>query len=259
MVLCEGPVWWNPGCLPAPRPRMKKTKTSQSPAPRPTRPRASWGSSTWAPTRSGCSSPNSRAIHSFHVITQQKETVRLGQGEFRKEQKLTPEAMDRAVLVCRQFVHVAHSHGAREVVAVATSACREATNRVQFLARLRRETRLDVRVISGKEEARLIYLGVASGVYLGSKRALIIDIGGGSTEVIVGGQHDYEFLDTLKLGGPAALFDFLRGQQHRPGPPRALPQDAGVRPQRRGAHASEIGVLRGRRGDRQLGHDPQPR
>lgn len=59
---------------------------------------------------------------------------------------------------------------------------------------------IDVRVISGKEEARLIYLGVASGLNLGEKRAVFIDIGGGSTEVIVGNQQQYEFLDSLKLG-----------------------------------------------------------
>ena len=55
-------------------------------------------------------------------------------------------------------------------------------------------------VISGLEEARLTYLGVASGVRIGNHQALFIDIGGGSTEIIRGDQYDYYFLDSLTWG-----------------------------------------------------------
>lgn len=137
--------------------------------------------------------------HSFTVISQQKEVVRLGEGEFR-DRHLQPQAIRRAVLVCSQFVQMARAHEAAEIIAVATSASREAANQAAFVRRLNREAQLDVRVISGKEEARLIYLGVVSGLNLGDKRALFIDIGGGSTEVIVGNQSQHDFLDSLKLG-----------------------------------------------------------
>jgi exopolyphosphatase/guanosine-5'-triphosphate,3'-diphosphate pyrophosphatase len=139
------------------------------------------------------------ADHSYTIISQQKETVRLGEGEFRAHQ-LQPQAMRRATLVCSKFADMARAHDAEAIVAVATSASREASNQAAFLRRLQREAGLDVRVISGKEEARLIYLGVASGTNLGDRRALFIDIGGGSTEVIVGTQSQYDFLDSLKLG-----------------------------------------------------------
>ncbi|HVW02726.1 MAG TPA: Ppx/GppA phosphatase family protein [Planctomycetaceae bacterium] len=165
--------------------------------------------------------------HSYSVISQQKEVVRLGEGEFREHQ-LQPGAMRRAVLVCSKFVEMAHAHGAESVIAVATSASREAANQGIFLKMLRREADLDVRVISGKEEARLIYLGVASGANLGNRRALFIDIGGGSTEVIVGTQQQYDFLDSFKLGairlttlffdsddrGPVTLKQYQRLQRH---------------------------------------------
>lgn len=137
--------------------------------------------------------------HSFSVISQQKEVVRLGEGEFR-DGHLQPQAIRRAVLVCSQFVQMAKAHEASEIVAVATSASRDASNQGVFLRRLNREAGLDCRVISGKEEARLIYLGVASGLNLGEKRALFIDIGGGSTEVIIGTQSQHDYLDSLKLG-----------------------------------------------------------
>ena len=157
--------------------------------------------------------------HSFSVISQQKEVVRLGEGEFRDRQ-LQPAAIRRAVLVCSQFVQMAHAHGAQEIVAVATSASREATNQAAFLRRLNREAHLDVRVISGKEEARLIYLGVASSINLGEKRALFIDIGGGSTEVIIGTQSQHDFLDSLKLGAIRLTSQFFQ------------PNDVGAVPER---------------------------
>ena len=137
--------------------------------------------------------------HSYATLTQQKEIVRLGEGEF-VDQYLQPAAMDRAILVCRKFAELSRSYGAEEIVAITTSAARDAINQADFLRRLRREAALDVRVISGKEEARLIYLGVSSGVHLGDKQAAFIDVGGGSTEVIAGDQRAYHYLGSLNLG-----------------------------------------------------------
>lgn len=137
--------------------------------------------------------------HSYTVLSEQKETVRLGEGEFRRN-TLQVNAMRRAGLVCTRFAEIARSRGATQVLAVATSATREAENRAAFVRHLRRVAGIDVRVISGKEEARLIYLGVASGANIGGRQTLFIDVGGGSTEVIVGDQQQYRFLDSLKLG-----------------------------------------------------------
>lgn len=161
--------------------------------------------------------------HSFTVISQQKEVVRLGEGEFR-DRHLQPQAIRRAVLVCSQFVQMAKAHGAQEIIAVATSASREASNQASFLRRLNREAQLDVRIISGKEEARLIYLGVVSGINLGEKRALFIDIGGGSTEVIVGTQEQHDFLDSLKLGAIRLTSQFFQPTDIGPVAPRLYQQ-----------------------------------
>ena len=147
--------------------------------------------------------------HSYTVLSEQKETVRLGEGEFRRN-TLQPEAMRRAGLVCTRFAEIARSRGASEVLAVATSATREAENRAAFVRHLRRVAGIDVRVISGKEEARLIYLGVASGVNIGGRQTLFIDVGGGSTEVIIGDQQQHRFLDSLKLGAIRLSSMFFR-------------------------------------------------
>jgi exopolyphosphatase/guanosine-5'-triphosphate,3'-diphosphate pyrophosphatase len=135
----------------------------------------------------------------YSVLSEQKEVVRLGEGEFPGDQ-LSKAAMDRAVLVCRTFVDLARSFGATEFEAVATSATREARNKQVFLNRLATEADLPVRVIAGREEARLIYLGIRSGIDLGDQTALFIDIGGGSTELSVGTGSGYKALYSLNLG-----------------------------------------------------------
>lgn len=128
-----------------------------------------------------------------------REVVRLGEGEFETNQ-MTPEAISRGALVCSRFADVARGFGAEEIVAYATSAVREAENREEFIERVRSEAGVDVSVISGLEEARLIWLGVSSGVDLSDRTAVLIDIGGGSTEVIVGNSSTYHMLDSMKLG-----------------------------------------------------------
>ncbi len=152
------------------------------------------------------------------TLAQQKQVVRLGEGEFVQSSKgsrrakkndppteerhrLTDAAIARGALVCARFAEVARGYGAEEIVALATAAVREAGNQDEFVQRVRELADLDVRVISGQEEARLIYLGVASGIEIPpGKNALFMDIGGGSTELIVGDNQGYSFLDSLKIG-----------------------------------------------------------
>ena len=149
--------------------------------------------------------------YSSTVLTQLKHTVRLGEGAF-TYQRLHPDAIDRAVFVARQFAQLARAHGAETIITVATAATREAVNQGTMVQQVQREADLDVRVISGLEEARLIYLGVASGVHLGEKQGLLIDIGGGSTEVIIGTQHHHSYLGSLKLGAIRLTAQFLAEQ-----------------------------------------------
>ncbi len=136
---------------------------------------------------------------SHTVMREEKEVVRLGEHEYGTG-LLHPVAMKRTVIVCKRFVEVARSYGVTEIPTVATSAMRDASNRNDLLQVLEKEIAPDVSVISGKEEARLIYVGVSSGVQIGSEMSLFIDIGGGSTEISMGDQHDHYYLDSIKLG-----------------------------------------------------------
>lgn len=150
---------------------------------------------------------------SFTVISQEKEVIRLGENAF-IDHSLRREAMDRAVHVCSRFADLSRTYGADEIIAIATSAARESSNQDVLVERMRDEAGLELGIISGKEEARLIYQGVSSGIDLGTRTALFVDIGGGSTEVIVGDQSGYSFLDSMKLGAIRMTAMFLP-QGHR--------------------------------------------
>jgi exopolyphosphatase/guanosine-5'-triphosphate,3'-diphosphate pyrophosphatase len=136
---------------------------------------------------------------SFEVIDREKEMVRLGAGGL-DGRALTPEAVHAALQVLSKFRRLAESHRVEEVVAVATSAVREAENGAEFLQTVHRETGVRPRVISGTEEARLIHSAAVYGVGIPRDIAVVVDIGGGSVEVTRGSGTAIELGRSFKLG-----------------------------------------------------------
>src|SRR5438046_7900227 len=136
---------------------------------------------------------------SFEVIDREKEMVRLGAGGL-DGRALTPEAMHTALQVLSKFRRLAESHKVDEVVAVATSATREAENGGEFLRAVTQQTGIRPRVISGTEEARLIHLAAVYGVSVPGDVAVVIDIGGGSVEVTRGAGAASDLGRSFKLG-----------------------------------------------------------
>jgi len=145
---------------------------------------------------------------SYTIISQEKEVVRLGEEEF-KDSILKPEAMERAIFVCGKFADLSRTYGAKEIISVGTSAIREAKNQNTFLEKLKEKTDLTVRVIAGQEEARLIWMGVSSGIDIGDKKALFIDLGGGSTEISIANQHECFYINSLRLGAIRLTSQFI--------------------------------------------------
>jgi len=113
---------------------------------------------------------------------------------------LTPAAIDRATAALKRCQSIAQSLNAEEIVAVATSAVREAPNGRSFLEQIETDLGLVINLISGQEEARRIYLGVLSGMEFNFQPHIIIDIGGGSTELILGDGHEPRTLSSTKIG-----------------------------------------------------------
>jgi exopolyphosphatase / guanosine-5'-triphosphate,3'-diphosphate pyrophosphatase len=154
----------------------------------------------------------------FEVLEREKEMVRLGSGSG-DMRELTPDAIDRGIEALHRFRQVAAVHDAdREpwLRAVATSAVREAENRDVFIDRAWDEADVHVDVISGVEEARLIHLGVLQAVPVFDHQLLLVDIGGGSTELLVGKHGEVLASRSHKLGSIRLTQRFFGGDRLHP-------------------------------------------
>ena len=158
---------------------------------------------------------------SLTTLWRMKEMVGLGRISF-PSKKLTEDAMNRAISTLRRFVQAARARGCEKVLAIATSAVREAENGGDFLQRARRELGLGVKVVSAKDEARLIYLGVRHAVELGHRPHFILDIGGGSVEFIVGDSTKATLLESRKLGAARMTAQFVSSDPISPADLKAL-------------------------------------
>ena len=107
--------------------------------------------------------------------------------------------MNRGIEVLKRFRIVADAFQA-DVRAIATSAVREAINKQDFVRRVKMVTGIRIEIVSGFEEARLIYLGVLQALPVFQKKSLLVDIGGGSTEFLIGEKRAIHFSNSLKLG-----------------------------------------------------------
>ena len=134
----------------------------------------------------------------FEPVAREKEVVRLGSGSGDMK-VLEPDAIDRGIDALRRFRQIADISGA-QILAVATSAVREAENRDAFLDRAREEAGIEVEPISGLEEARLVYLGALAALPVFDQQGLFVDIGGGSTELVIGRSGEVLEATSLKLG-----------------------------------------------------------
>lgn len=134
----------------------------------------------------------------FSVITKEKVVVRLGESP--SQIKLLSEAaMVRGIEAMRLFALVAERTGS-PVRAIATSAVREASNGDEFTRRVQEETGIEIEVVSGFEEARLIYLGVLQALPVYKERIALFDIGGGSTEFLLGERAQTLYANSYKIG-----------------------------------------------------------
>lgn len=151
-----------------------------------------------------------RELHSGRTIT------RLGQ-ELDRTGRLAPEAQERSLRALEEFSEVIGRHSADRIAAVGTSALRNAANAAEFIAAVRKRTGIEVAVITGDDEAKLTLLGVRRALSPGNRdgedplaSALVIDIGGGSTELITTVQGRVETMTSLPLGAVYLTERFVR-------------------------------------------------
>ena len=147
-------------------------------------------------------------LPAFTIVAREKETVRLGDRDPRTG-NLKPDVMEKAIAALGRFQEIARHSQADEIVAVATSATREAPNGRDFLQQIQDRLGLEVSLISGQEEARRIYLGILSGMELNNQPHIAIDIGGGSTELILGDSYEPRSLSSTKVGAVRLSAQFV--------------------------------------------------
>ncbi|MDQ6799010.1 MAG: Ppx/GppA family phosphatase, partial [Actinomycetota bacterium] len=135
----------------------------------------------------------------FAPLVREKEMLRLGD-VLSHEGRISEAAMKRAVTTVRRFRALAEGVDSDDVVACATSAIREADNGGELVDRINSEAGVRVSVISGLEEARLIFEAVRASVVIDPGPALCLDLGGGSLEVTVGDTSGLRWASSVKLG-----------------------------------------------------------
>jgi exopolyphosphatase/guanosine-5'-triphosphate,3'-diphosphate pyrophosphatase len=146
----------------------------------------------------------------IYVLDSLRSNVRLAAG-LTPDKRLTAEAMDRGLEAIGQFAQRLSGFDADRVRAVGTNTLRVAKNAPEFIARAERMLGFPIEVIAGREEARLIFSGVAHSVPTPYGKRLVVDIGGGSTEFSVGTGFEPELMESLYMGSINYTLDHFPG------------------------------------------------
>jgi exopolyphosphatase / guanosine-5'-triphosphate,3'-diphosphate pyrophosphatase len=148
------------------------------------------------------------AGHSLDPIFEESEQTRLGRG-FYESHVLQHDAINDTASVVARFAEFARTKKAVSLRVIATSAARDAINKQELLDAIKAASGLEVEIISGGQEADLVYRGVRSDPKLAGERLLILDVGGGSSEFIIGQNDHPEFAHSFPLGS-VRLLEYLR-------------------------------------------------
>lgn len=138
------------------------------------------------------------------VLRREKVAVKIGEGGINSS-IIIEEAQARAISALMHFSKVIEEYHIKEVYATATSAIRNARNSDAITHKIYQETGIQVQVISGEEEAELIYLGVRRAMDLGREKSLVMDIGGGSVEFIIADAEKAYYRQSFEIGAQRLL------------------------------------------------------
>ncbi|GGK60142.1 phosphatase [Rufibacter glacialis] len=141
-----------------------------------------------------------------------KVPVKLGEGGISKGE-ITPEARERGLKALAEFRKTMDEHQVEVVKATATSALRNASNGAEVVSAIKEQTGIDVEIISGAREAELIFKGVQLAMEIGPKPVLVMDIGGGSVEFIIGSEKGILWKKSFEIGAQRLLDKFYPDQE----------------------------------------------
>lgn len=139
-------------------------------------------------------------------IEKYTEITRLGK-DVDREKRLKKAGMQKNIDVLMKYKEIAESYGIKDIIAIATSAVRDASNRDEFIRLVEEKTGIEIKVISGREEAELGFIGASS--MLDNGCGTVCDIGGGSTELIFGREGAVELAESIDIGAVRITERFL--------------------------------------------------
>ncbi len=148
----------------------------------------------------------------IRIVNSAREPVRLGAG-LDARGKLSAQAIENGIACLTRFSQILHATPLSAVRVVATNTVRVARNAASFVPQFEQAIGYPIEVISGEEEGRLIYMGVASTLNAPSERRLVIDIGGGSTELVLGHGHEIEAVESFSIGTVPIANRFFDGDR----------------------------------------------
>ncbi|GGF20167.1 Ppx/GppA phosphatase family protein [Echinicola rosea] len=140
----------------------------------------------------------------FDILFKEKVPVKLGQKGISKNE-IHPDAKKRAMHTLKHFRNLIDGEAIEHVYAFATSAVRNAHNGMELVQDIKNAFELDVHVIDGEQEAQLIYEGIRFSKSLGKENSLMMDIGGGSVEFIIGNESKASWKQSFEIGGQRLL------------------------------------------------------
>lgn len=148
--------------------------------------------------------------NSLSIIDREKDVIRLGSQKGNELNHITEEEIKKGINILNKFKKISEVYNAK-LHAVATSAVREAVNKEEFISRVLDKTGIKIEVINGNKEARYIYKGIRKALPYKDKKFLCLDIGGGSTEFILGYSDDILFGESIKIGAVRLSKKFFPG------------------------------------------------
>jgi exopolyphosphatase/guanosine-5'-triphosphate,3'-diphosphate pyrophosphatase len=154
-------------------------------------------------------------ISNFSEVVHEHIAVKLGEGGINKG-IILPQAFERGVDTMKRFKHHIIEHNVQKIKAIATSALRNASNGQEFIDRVKKETGIAIEIIDGNKEAAFIFNGVKAAGLLSAETSLILDIGGGSVEFIIGNKEGILWKQSFEIGAARLMECFHHTDPIRP-------------------------------------------
>jgi len=146
-------------------------------------------------------------IGNFHEIVHEHIAVKLGEGGINKG-TILPVPFERGITTMKQFSKQISDNNTHRIKAIATSALRNAANGKEFIERVKTEAGIDIEIVDGNREASFIYSGVKASGLLSDRNSLIMDIGGGSVEFIIGSRSELIWKQSFEIGAARLMERF---------------------------------------------------